>query len=179
MDFGLSHRLNDDAQSRLTQAGVVIGTPSYMAPEQIDGKYPIGPATDVYSLGVVLYELLTGRCPFEGDGQRDRASAAFRAAEFGRVAPDVSPLAAICRKAMAKDRASRYASMKAFAAALAGYLKGRTTVVAMQPKRRRADRANAATRAATSPLSLLGKRIELESLLTAPKWRPLATVPIR
>src|SRR5208283_849919 len=65
-DFGLAKRL--DATSRHTNTGTILGTPSYMAPEQASGKTKdIGPATDVYALGAILYELLTGKPPFRGE----------------------------------------------------------------------------------------------------------------
>src|SRR5207302_1599033 len=69
-DFGLAKRTDSD--SDLSRTGAVMGTPSYMAPEQAEGKvHEIGPAADVYSLGAMLYEFLTGRPPFKGDSAID------------------------------------------------------------------------------------------------------------
>src|SRR5205823_72248 len=63
-DFGLAKRL--DVQTGQTRSGTIVGTPAYMAPEQASGKvHNIGPAADVYALGAILYELLTGKPPFQ------------------------------------------------------------------------------------------------------------------
>ena len=65
-DFGLARRLQGDGG--LTLSGAAVGTPSYMAPEQVQGRKDlIGPATDIYSLGAILYDLLTGRPPFRAE----------------------------------------------------------------------------------------------------------------
>src|SRR5205085_2124247 len=61
-DFGLAKKLDDVGQ---TQTGAIMGTPSYMAPEQAEGKKDVGPLADVYALGAILYECLTGRPPFK------------------------------------------------------------------------------------------------------------------
>ena len=63
MDFGIARSIKDKG---LTGEGVIIGTPEYMSPEQVEGK-EVDPRSDIYSLGVVLYEMMTGRPPFEGD----------------------------------------------------------------------------------------------------------------
>src|SRR5262249_15237840 len=63
-DFGLAKR--GSADSRQTQHGLVVGTPAYMAPEQAESGRPVGPAADIYALGVILYQLLTGQVPLEG-----------------------------------------------------------------------------------------------------------------
>jgi WD40 repeat protein len=119
LDFGLARLA--EASAHLTEPGAVIGTPSYMAPEQVAGdSASAGPACDVYALGVVLFELLTGRVPFTGQV----------AAVLGQIlyAERPSPLtlrpgldarlAALCVKAMARSPAERHASMEAFEAAL-------------------------------------------------------------
>src|SRR5207249_2994761 len=68
-DFGLAKRVEGD--SKLTQSGAIVGTPSYMAPEQARSEKVLTTAVDVYSLGAILYELLTGRPPFQAPTPMD------------------------------------------------------------------------------------------------------------
>ena len=118
MDFGLARR---DVDERLTVSGAVMGTPAYMPPEQVNGEVrSIGPRSDIYSLGAVLYELLTGRLPFLGSGMRlCHLILSEDPARPSAFQPDLDlRLEAICLKAMEKDPAARFASMAELAAAL-------------------------------------------------------------
>ena len=125
MDFGLAWRIGLQDQ-RLTRVGLVLGTPAYMPPEQVSGKVEaLGPRCDIYSLGVIMYELLTGHVPFEGPDTFVLAHILFvEPAPPSRHRPDLDPLIeAICLKAMAKVPEDRYATMSEFATALADYLR--------------------------------------------------------
>jgi serine/threonine protein kinase len=124
-DFGLARLL--DAHSGQTRTGNVLGTPSYMAPEQAEGKREVGPAADVYALGAILYECLTGRPPFKGatvldtlDQVRTREPVAPR-----RLNPAVPlDLETICLKCLRKEPARRFATCRDLAADLARHLNG-------------------------------------------------------
>jgi hypothetical protein len=126
LDFGLARRLRHDG-ARLTQHGQPLGTPAYMSPEQVVGAVQaMGPACDIYALGVILYQLLTGRLPFEGSVTEVLARImAEPPAPPSKRRPGLDPrLEAICLKALSKAIADRYASMRDFGAALTDYLRG-------------------------------------------------------
>src|SRR5262249_42667794 len=119
VDFGLARHFDRD--SGLTLSGARVGTPSYMAPEQAMG-HTVGPAVDIYALGAVLYELLTGRPPFRGESptETERQVIHHDPVPLSRLNPRVPrDLETICLKCLEKDPARRYAT----AAALADDLK--------------------------------------------------------
>lgn len=124
-DFGLAKNIKGD--SGLTQSGAILGTPSYMAPEQARGEKQITTAADVYSLGAILYELLAGRPPFRGEtvAQTIRMVEEDEPASVRSVnrAAD-SELEAIALKCLEKDPARRYPSAGAMADDLAAWLRG-------------------------------------------------------
>jgi serine/threonine protein kinase len=125
MDFGLARRA-DAQDAQLTRSGSLIGTPAYMSPEQVRGESRgIGPQCDIYALGVILYELLTGRRPYQGALTLILAKILTEEpVPLAELRPDVDPhLAEICRRAMAKSQAERFASMNDLAAALQDFLR--------------------------------------------------------
>jgi serine/threonine-protein kinase len=116
-DFGLARLM--DCDSGWTQSGAVLGTPSYMAPEQAAGKNrEVGPATDVHALGALLYRCLTGRPPFQGETLLETLDhIRFREP----VPPSVlrpglpAALGDICLRCLRKEPGARYASARSLA----------------------------------------------------------------
>ncbi|WP_163337207.1 serine/threonine-protein kinase [Desulfopila sp. IMCC35008] len=118
-DFGIAHIDDPDGQ-QMTQAGEILGTPVYMSPEQVTGQ-PVDGRSDIYSLGVIMYELTTGERPFKGKN----LGALFNAITCAEVMTpkDVNPevpvwLSTVIMKAMARDPADRYTSGAALADAM-------------------------------------------------------------
>lgn len=133
-DFGLAKKLKEARPQGLTAANAVLGTPYYMSPEQAQGRIEaLGPSTDIWSLGIMLYEHFVGRTPFEGpsyveilkdivDKDVEPPTRATRRTGTGRPVP--AELETITMKCLEKDPAHRYASAAQLAADLGRFLEG-------------------------------------------------------
>lgn len=134
-DFGLAVE-ESGSDHRLTRTGAILGTPPYMSPEQLAGDTRrTGPASDVYALGAILHEILTGSTPFKGSSPADLYA---RILESDPPTPRDAPpaLARICRKALQRDPAHRYAEAGAFADDVRLHLEGKPVAARVQPPRR-------------------------------------------
>jgi serine/threonine-protein kinase len=120
LDFGIA-KLTQDGDMRQTRTGMVMGTPYYMSPEQCEGKRNIDHRSDVYSLGVVMYELLTGTVPFLGEGFGEIIVAQITRPPTPprQLRPNIpEEIEAVCLKALQKSPAARFQTMDEFSAAL-------------------------------------------------------------
>ena len=152
-DFGLAKRVDDDSSQ--TQSGTILGTPSYMAPEQAGGKNrEIGPAADIYALGAILYELLVGRPPFKAGNPIDTVRQVIEQEPVPprQLEPRVPhDLETICLKCLEKDPARRFAHRRRAGGRPAPVRRGR-------PDSRPADAG-------------LGARLEMGQTPARPSWR--------
>ena len=130
MDFGLAKERNADAElQKLTATGIILGTPEFMSPEQLRGK-PLDPRTDVYSLGLMTYEMLTGKLPFTGRTQQEMMIARLRSepVPLRQARPELNfseALEKVLAKSMQRAPDDRYTTAPEFAAALATAIGGK------------------------------------------------------
>ncbi len=142
-DFGLAKKV--EADSALTQTGAIVGTPSYMGPEQARAEKQLSTAVDVYSLGAILYELLTGRPPFKGATQLDTIVQVIEQEPLHprKLGPKADrDLSVIALKCLEKDPAKRYGSAEGLAEELERWLRGEPIdAVPIGPLKRTLQRA--------------------------------------
>lgn len=169
IDWGLAKRISNNGapeSGNPTLPGKIMGTPGYMAPEQATGNASkAGPQADVFALGAILYEILTGKRPFDGASEREQVLAA--------VHRDPKPphydhwrlprsLSAICMNALRKDAAHRYADARGMAVDLRAFLEGRDSLLehCRAAARHHPLRAIACAIAALAVIALAGLTIE-------------------
>ena len=131
-DFGLAKSLGKNVHHSLTGSGAVVGTPAYMSPEQAQGLDRVDWRTDIYSLGVILYECMTGRTPFTGESPieilmkvvKDPVTPPLQIVDSGNALGLDKAVENICLKALAKKDRDRYVTAQAFADDLMKWLAG-------------------------------------------------------
>jgi serine/threonine-protein kinase len=171
-DFGLARRASDDSSQ--TVSGTILGTPSYMAPEQAAGRRKsLSAATDVYGLGAILYELLTGRPPFRADTVLETVVAVLERdpappGELDRQIP--RELETICLKCLEKAPQNRYPSAAALADELERYLQGEVIdATSLWPRLRRWNRREPELVARLGGLLLVAIFTQFNYLFSSPQ----------
>jgi serine/threonine protein kinase/formylglycine-generating enzyme required for sulfatase activity len=128
LDFGIAKTMAEDSADNLTKTGFVLGTPVYMSPEQISGE-KIDPRSDIYSLAIIVYEMLSGRLPFEGDNNQALMIKRITTEpiRLREVAPEIDEkVERVVMSGLARDRTSRIPSVETFASALKSAVYGST-----------------------------------------------------
>ncbi len=171
-DFGVAKCQHEVS---CTRTGDILGTPSYMAPEQASGgRAAVGPAVDVYSLGAILYQLLTGRPPFEGDTPAETLMKVVhddpaRPSRHVRALP--ADLETICLKCLEKDPSRRYATALALADDLERFLRDEPVLAKPSPLLVRARRWTRRHPAAAVALVGFVGVVAVAFAMLAAKWR--------
>lgn len=185
VDFGLAWREHPN-DSRITKHGAAVGTPAFMSPEQIQhGMQATGIATDIYSLGVTLYVVLTGRLPFSGPVPGVYVTIVNEEPKPLRERDPSIPevLERICQKAMAKEPANRFASMTEFAKALGSFLQqaeAGPTTSRTEPNEGPAFEEDTTTDLGThtTVVPMTPKPVAKTASTNRPAWGKLATVAV-
>ncbi|HUQ70207.1 MAG TPA: serine/threonine-protein kinase, partial [Planctomycetaceae bacterium] len=157
MDFGLACRVEQEDGARLTHSGMIVGSPAYMSPEQVEGNPDkMTAAADQYSLGVMLYEMLTGQLPFRGSIAAVIAQITTKSPQPPReLKPEIDPrLEAICLRMLSKTAEDRFASLKVVADELATILR--------EPK---SSAAALTTTTVSATLSMADRQRQIQMLL--------------
>ena len=171
-DFGIARAFGGE-DDELTQTGSVMGTASYFSPEQAQGK-PVDPRSDLYSLGIVLFEMMTGEPPFSGsspvlDRLQARAGAAAAASSLNPSVP--APLDAVIDRLLAKDPADRYAAAEDVRADLRRFREGQPFSVGL-PQHNGAGPTAAVAVAAAQRIDHVNGNGHARAMGTAPASTP-------
>ena len=172
-DFGLARRIYLEGDTRLTRSGMILGSPAYMSPEQAQGDHAtIGPASDQYSLGVILYQLLTGHVPFRGSfAAMTQQILNDPPTPLRQLRPDVLPqLEAICLRMLAESPSDRFPSLSAVANELSPLL-SHSSQPGSAANRNAADPALQTTVTMTHATSAHARRPRWLVLTVGGSWR--------
>jgi hypothetical protein len=184
-DFGLARNINAEEEDGVTQSGVRVGTPNYMAPEQALGAHSIGPAADIYALGAILYELLTGRPPFQGATSVETISQTLLHEPVPpvRLIPRLPrDLDTICLKCLQKLPERRYLTSADLAADLERFLRDEPILarpIGKAEKLLRWTMRHKAIAAALAAVLLLLVTIAVGSLIAAGHFKTMGVVQHR
>ena len=175
-DFGIAKAAE---HSDMTKVGSVLGTAAYLSPEQARGE-SAGPASDLYALGVVSYQLLAGRLPYEAASLTDlaRQQDATAPPPLHELDPEIPrPLSLVVARALERDPADRFPDAAAMERALSAALRGVAPEPATATKdtdaTRRLDRTSVTTPLARTELAP-GRRRRMEPIAEPPRRRPAA-----
>jgi serine/threonine protein kinase len=165
-DFGLAKSLGKNVNLALTGSGAVVGTPAYMSPEQAQGLERVDWRTDIWSLGVILYEIMAGRTPFTGDSPieilmkvvKDPVVPPLKLADSAAALGLDSMIEGICLKALAKKDKDRYVTTQAFAEDLTRWLEGEQVKVS-------APKSGTGRKSPAGPLKAIGAALLLAGAL--------------
>jgi serine/threonine-protein kinase len=136
LDFGIAKLRSDSGVEKNTGTGVALGTPHYMSPEQARGERNVDARTDVYALGVILYELLTGRTPHTGSSYLEIIYSILHSepTPIDTLRPGLpAGLSTVVATAMSMDRTARYATVEALGEALLPFAEGRVPALRAEP----------------------------------------------
>lgn len=153
LDFGVSKIVPKSgevpASGDLTQTGQIFGSPNYMSPEQLRSATDVDGRTDIWALGVVFYELVSGKLPFAGKSMADVLASVVRDTPplLSTVCPEVTPeLAQVIARCLEKETSARYADVVEFANALAPFASPEKQALVTRIKRAVSARATAPSR---------------------------------
>jgi hypothetical protein len=180
-DFGLAKMVGQTENVALTGAGMVVGTPAYVSPEQAQQSKTTDGRTDVYSLGVILFEMVTGRYPFQGENAmeilvkaaKNPVPSASELIQMNLTPAQKGALDDICHKALEKNPDDRYRTAAAFAADLEKWLNGEEVRVYL-PTRRRAVAKKQRSRLVLAGLLVMLSVVVLIQLFSGPSVDPEA-----
>jgi serine/threonine protein kinase len=137
LDFGIAKTMTDDAADNLTKTGFVLGTPFYMSPEQLLGE-KLDPRSDIYSLAIIVYEMLCGKLPFAGDNPQAVMMKRITGEPIAlrNVAPAISEsIEQVVMSGLARDREMRVQTVQSFASALRSAALGGTQFIGIRSTR--------------------------------------------